>query len=134
MAVGLVQMSDELNNPWYRTADHDPESKIYFQHERHRASPLFDFRGLEQPTPWREQKFQYSGQTGWSLLGRRISNKIGRADRAKGRRNLNDLLRQRNFASFEIKDLKDIERHASTLSWFWAPLLQNPNLLRMGDD
>jgi hypothetical protein len=47
VAVGLVQISDELNDLCYRAADHDPEGKAYFQRERHRASPLFDFRGLD---------------------------------------------------------------------------------------
>jgi hypothetical protein len=47
MAVGLNQVCGELNGFYCRAADHDPERKVYFQRESHRASPLFDLRGLE---------------------------------------------------------------------------------------
>jgi hypothetical protein len=47
LAIGLIQVSDELNGFRCCAANHDPERKIYFQRDRHRVSPLFDFRGLE---------------------------------------------------------------------------------------
>lgn len=47
MAVGLNQVCGELNGFHRRAADHDPGGNVYFQRERHRASPLFDFRGLD---------------------------------------------------------------------------------------
>lgn len=43
VAIGLVQISDELNDLRDHAADHDPERKIYFQRGCHRASPLFIF-------------------------------------------------------------------------------------------
>jgi hypothetical protein len=47
LAVGLVRLSNELNCFRRHATNHNPESKIYFQREWHRVSPLFDFRGLE---------------------------------------------------------------------------------------
>jgi hypothetical protein len=44
-ADGLIQIFDELQGFHCQAADHDPERQVYFQRDRHRASPLFDFRG-----------------------------------------------------------------------------------------
>ncbi len=41
LAVGLVQISDQLSELCYSAADHDPERKVYFQRDSHRASPHF---------------------------------------------------------------------------------------------
>ncbi len=47
LAPGLVQVLHELYGLGDRTADHDPERKVHFTRDHHRASPLFDFSGLK---------------------------------------------------------------------------------------
>ena len=47
LAMGLVRLSNELDGFRRRATNHNPESKVYLKREWHRASPLFDFRGLE---------------------------------------------------------------------------------------
>ena len=39
LAIGLMQVIDELNGFRCRATNHYPESKVYFQREEHRASP-----------------------------------------------------------------------------------------------
>ena len=39
--VGLVQISDVLSELYYPAADRDPERKVYFEGDPHRASPHF---------------------------------------------------------------------------------------------
>jgi hypothetical protein len=41
LADVLVQIFDVLSELYYPAADHDPECKIYFQRDPHRASPHF---------------------------------------------------------------------------------------------
>jgi hypothetical protein len=43
VAIGLAQISDDVSDLCDPAADHDPESKIHFQRDQHRASPHFDF-------------------------------------------------------------------------------------------
>ena len=43
VAIGLAQISDDVSDLRNPAADHDPESKIHFQRDQHRASPHFDF-------------------------------------------------------------------------------------------
>jgi hypothetical protein len=57
MADGLIEVFHELEGFRCRATDHYPKSKVYFQRD-HRVSPLFDLRGLEDPTLRLEQKFQ----------------------------------------------------------------------------
>jgi hypothetical protein len=49
MADGLIEVFHELEGFRCRATDHYPKSKVYFQREYHRVSPLFDLRGLEAP-------------------------------------------------------------------------------------
>jgi hypothetical protein len=49
MAVGLIQLSDELNGFHCRAADDDPERKVYFQRDRHRHFLFLIFELLEKP-------------------------------------------------------------------------------------
>ena len=41
VAIGLAQISDDVSDLRDPAADHDPESKIHFQRDQHRASPHF---------------------------------------------------------------------------------------------
>ena len=43
MASGLAQIPDDVSDLCHPAADHDPERKIYFKRDQHRASPHFDF-------------------------------------------------------------------------------------------
>jgi hypothetical protein len=47
MAVGLIEAFNALEGFRCSAAYHYPKSKVDFQREYHRVSPLFDFRGLE---------------------------------------------------------------------------------------
>jgi hypothetical protein len=49
MADGLIEVFRELEGFRCHATDHYPKSKVYFQREYHRVSPLFDLRGLEAP-------------------------------------------------------------------------------------
>jgi hypothetical protein len=58
MAVGLIQVSDELNDLRCRAENHDPKRKVYFQRDRHRYLLFLIFEDSKQLTLRMEQKFQ----------------------------------------------------------------------------
>jgi hypothetical protein len=62
MAVGLIQISDELNDLRCRADNHDPERKVYFQRDCHRYLLFLIFEDSKQPRLQMEQKFPQKSQ------------------------------------------------------------------------
>jgi hypothetical protein len=62
MAVGLIQVFEELNDLFRRAGYHDPKRKVYFQRDRHRYLLFLIFEDSKQPTLRMEQKFRPKSQ------------------------------------------------------------------------
>ena len=62
MAVGLIQVPDELNDLFRRASNHNPKRKVYFQRDCHRYRLFLIFEDSKQLTPRMEQKFQPKSQ------------------------------------------------------------------------
>jgi hypothetical protein len=80
VAVSLIEAFQGFR---CRATDHYPKSKVYLQREYHRASPLFDFRGLEATNAPRGTKISTGDLGQFKVVRCTITANIRRAQRKR---------------------------------------------------